>query len=501
MNFPGLSLASTPPDAQRTDRRVLINMGALSMSSLWRILLSFGLQLWIANRLGATGLGQYTAALAYLNVCQVLSELGLPQLLVRDLAHRPEQRAASFRMALLLQIGAAFAIWLAMIGLTWVLPYQPSTRTALILITASLPFYAVSSVCLTMFQSGERMELVMGIELIINTLIIASSIVVLWLGGDVVHLAAVIIGTQFISALLCLWLLRKSRLLTTDSAPNSKPHPWSIGRVRKFWQSARPFYGLALANVLLHRLDILLLSVVAGETVTGIYSAAYLVVRVFVVLVQNYWQALYPTLSRLRQQTSERYTQLLNLGVRYGIIILLLIAVVGSNLSDLLLGLVYRQVLYTQAAAAFQLLIWIVPLYFISTYAVHLLLIERKPAHSLLITSLHLGAMSLLLPWLAAEYGAWGAALAVLIAITVSASTGLWLLYHQGIPIPLRKQWLLPVAVILSVLVLQAGRLFLPTAYWPLVLAVTVLFYAAVLWVLKVIAAHDLRLFVNALRP
>ncbi len=32
---------------------------------------------------------EYTAILAYLNVCQVLCELGLPQLLVRDLSQQP----------------------------------------------------------------------------------------------------------------------------------------------------------------------------------------------------------------------------------------------------------------------------------------------------------------------------------------------------------------------------------------------------------------------------
>ena len=73
----------------RIANRVLLDTGVLIGSSLWHILISFGLQVLIAYRLGVQRFGQYTAILAYLNVCQVLCELGLPQLLVRDLSQQP----------------------------------------------------------------------------------------------------------------------------------------------------------------------------------------------------------------------------------------------------------------------------------------------------------------------------------------------------------------------------------------------------------------------------
>ncbi len=155
----------------RTDRRVLLNTGALAGSSLWRIGLSFVLQLFIANRLGAVGLGQYATALAYLNVCQVLSELGLPQLLVRDLARSPGQRRIYFQVAMGLQSSAAVLIWLALAALTFLLPFESGTRTALLVITASLPFFAISSICSTLLQAGERMEIVMVVEMIVNAVI------------------------------------------------------------------------------------------------------------------------------------------------------------------------------------------------------------------------------------------------------------------------------------------------------------------------------------------
>src|SRR5438874_11553797 len=93
-------LLSAKPVTPPTGRRILMNTGAMASSNLWRIMISFALQLLIARKLGLAGLGAYTIALAYLNVCQVVSELGLPGLLVRDLAQTPTHRRSYFRIAL-----------------------------------------------------------------------------------------------------------------------------------------------------------------------------------------------------------------------------------------------------------------------------------------------------------------------------------------------------------------------------------------------------------------
>ena len=76
-----------------------------------------------------------------------------------------------------------------------------ATRVALWLVGASLPFFAVTSVSETLFQTAERMELLMGVEVLINFLIITISILILWLDGNVVQLVGVIVFTQIISAL------------------------------------------------------------------------------------------------------------------------------------------------------------------------------------------------------------------------------------------------------------------------------------------------------------
>ncbi len=441
---------ATPPlpTPQQTGRRVLVNTGALAGSSLWRIAISFVLQLLIARRLGVESLGQYTIALAYLNVCQIISELGLPALLVRDLAQRPWLRRAYFTLALRLQVAAAVATWVGLVLVTSLLPLPPSTRLLLWIIGASLPFYAVTSVCQMLFQSGEQMEYVMGVEFLINTLILGLSLFALLRGGNIWQLIAILVVTQLVSALLSWLLLRRSQLFAGEQ--RTVEWRWSL-----LWQQASPFYGLALADVLLQRADIVLLSIFGGEIITGIYGAAYNLLRVAIKLIQNFWAALYPTLSRLLRQQPNHYQRLASFGLRYTLLAGLAVAATGTGITSELLTLIYGSG-YGEAAVVLQLLLWMIPLYLVENYTQTLLMVEQRPLQSLWITGLHLLALLILLPglttvqwvpaaieqfstaWLGlavvADNSATWAAVAALLAAGIGTLSSIYLLQHWHLP-------------------------------------------------------------------
>jgi len=249
------------------------------------------------------------------------------------------------------------------------------------------------------------------------------------------------------------------------------------------WRQARPFYGLALANVLLHRLDILLLSVLAGETVTGIYSAAYLIVRVLIILAQTWWQSLYPTFSRLRVQAEDQYERLTALSIRFGLMAFLPAAALsGAHISTP----------WTCVA----------PLFLVATYTVNLLLVERRPQGSLLIAGTHIGVALLFLPVLSVRWQALGASLAMVAAISASALVGLFLLRRMKIVAGLPRQLpLLLLATLLAGLsqVWTAQILPMP-GLWVGPLLVGGLVYLAVTWWGGAVSPVDLALFRNALR-
>lgn len=464
--------------SRHTGRRVLVNTGALTSASLYRIVMSFVLQLLIARRLGVDALGHYTIAMAYLNVSQVVSELGLPTLLVRDLAQTPSHRRSYFRMQLAVQSVMALLTWGALGVLAWFLPYSDITRVALLLVGASLPLFAISSVSQTLFQAGERMELVMGVEVFINTLILALSVAVLWSGGGEMELIGAIVVAQAVSAIICVILVLRSRLLAAPQEPVAIPVPALLRR-------STPFFGLSLGDVLLQRIDILLLSIVAGPTVTGIYSAAYNVVRVFMKLVQSFWKALYPTFSRLHRQAETQYDRLAMLSLRYGLLLLLPTATIGAAVAIDALSFIFGGD-YIGSARVFQTLVWAAPLFLVENYAITLMMVEHHLRNSLWVIGLHLLATVVLLPPLTMWGGAAGAAWAVVLAGAVGAGYGVWMFHRLKLPLAVKHFWGMAAGALLAGIV----ALRLPTA-WLVQAAAGALVYVAVCWTTGVLSASD----------
>ena len=466
-------------ETAQTGRRVLINTISLTGSSLWRILLSFVLQLLIARRMGFDTLGQYTVALAYLNVSQVVSELGLQALLVRDLAHRPDQRRRFFWIALRIQSIAALAVWLGIFLATELFAFDHDLRLSLWIVGASLIFYAVTSVCEMLFQAGERMEYVLGIEAAINTLIFGLSLFLLLRGTTIVQLVTVWLIAQLISSLLCLALLRRSRLL---SGPQ---HSVAVSLL-DLWRQALPFFWLSLGDVLLQRADILLLSLFGNDAITGIYSAAYNIVRVLLRLIQSFWRALYPTLSRLYRTLPARFEQLADLGLWYGILLALLGCIVGISAADGFLPLLFGEEA-VMSVPVFRLLIWLAPVFFLESYAIMLLMVTQRPRLSLLLISSHLAFLAIGIPmvlWNGMEQ--MGVALAVLGAAVVGALFSLLFLRDVGIPLLKRRA----VAQLAFALVVGLSSAILPLP-WLLRTAGGALIYLGILWQLGAIGRSD----------
>jgi O-antigen/teichoic acid export membrane protein len=487
---PSTSPSHLPPDEQRgagesrVGRRVLVNTSALTGASLWRIATSFVLQVFVARQLDVPGVGIYNAALAYINVGQVISEIGLPGLLVRNLAQNPHHRRAVFFMSLRLQLIMGLVVWAGLAGFAMLL--EPTSRMALWIVGASLPFYAVTSASQTIFQAAERMELLMSVESVINALALGASLAVLFSGGDILALVTVLVAAQALSALLCAILLQHSRLLRGEQVSVSFSY-------RELWQQAVPFFRLSIADVLLQRLDILLLTVLAGEVVTGIYSLAYNLVRVLTKLIQSFWQALYPTFSRLYHQDDPKYAILTNLSLRYGLTALLPVALLSAVVAPEFLPFIFSAE-YIESASVYRVLVWLAPFFFLASYASTVLMVQRRPKASLLIAAAHLATLLVLLPVLAGSAQADGAAWAAMLAAMIGCLTGMHLLRRYELLPVFPKVWPLALAGLVATLL----ALFTP-AIWPLRVLAGSVGYLAIAWQLGAIIPEDIRAFRRAL--
>jgi O-antigen/teichoic acid export membrane protein len=417
-------LFSGPPSL---GRRVLVNTGALASANLWRIVVSFLIQLLVARILKLEALGQYTVAMAYLNISQVLCEMGFPLWMVRELAQAPHFRRAYFRRAALLQIAAALLLWALLAALVMLLPYPPVTRSAIFWVGASLPLFAITSATATIFQAAERMELAFVVEFVTNLLILLLSIWLLWQRRTVADLLMVVVIAQGVGMGVGLALLFANRLFTAPQLPA----PLALNTVTK---GALPFFGLTLNDVLLQRLDILLLSLLGDARLLGAYSAAYNLVRVAIKLLQSVWRGVYPTLARLYPTSPAQAIKLATRLFYGGLILCAFGALLTSVWATPLLRLVYgrtnsgpNNAASAEVSMILAWLIWQAPLFFLELYASTWLMVVLRAHTALGLALLHVLFLVLLLPAGAAMAGAMGAAWGTLASQSVAAIVALWL--------------------------------------------------------------------------
>jgi O-antigen/teichoic acid export membrane protein len=370
--------------------------------------------------------------MAYLNISQVLCEMGLPVWMVRVLAQAPHLRRAYWRRGILLQVTAALILWALLAGLMTLLPYPQVTRSAILWVGASLPLFAVTSATATIFQAAERMEMAFAIEFVTNLLILLLSIWLLWQQQSVADLLLVVVFAQGIGMLLALGLLFAQRLLSTPQLPISDS-PVSLGNTAK---GALPFFGLSLSDVLLQRLDILLLSLFGNAQLLGAYSAAYNLVRVAIKLLQSIWRGVYPTLSRLYptspQQASKVATRLFTGGFALCLVGALLVTVLATPILRLIYGIeggtIENGVTTGESVIVLAWLIWQAPLFFLELYATTWLLVVLRAGAALGLAMVHLILLALLLPLGAFWAGAVGAAWGTIAAQAIAATLTLWLM-------------------------------------------------------------------------
>jgi O-antigen/teichoic acid export membrane protein len=128
------------------------------------------------------------------------------------MAQAPRHRRALFTHTAALQFTFACAAWGLLALAAWLLPIGDDLRLALVVVGATLPFYAFYSASETLFEAAERMELEFVVEIATNLLLLAVTAWALRRGGILAVMAAAV-AVQAASVLLCAWLVWRRRAL------------------------------------------------------------------------------------------------------------------------------------------------------------------------------------------------------------------------------------------------------------------------------------------------
>jgi len=345
-----------------TAQRVARNTASLAAVQGFRIVAALAITLYIA-RFGAAWLGKYALLLAYLNIFQILADFGLPRLVTREVARAPAAGNRYFWNALAAQLTLSAASMLLMLAAVALIGYPADTTRMLQVATLAIPPYALASVAGAMLQAHERMAALALAEGVSTLWQLVGSIWLLSAGYGVVALAWVRVVGVLLSGLVNLISMRR---VTHPGRPAGSPH-FALALAH----GSLDLFILAAFGAILFRLDVLVLTEVAGEAATGVYNAAYQLAKVVALLSLAYADAIFPTLSRLyaagetAEQTGNGQADwVLRKSFAWSAAVLLPLAVGATILPAPVIGLLYPQAEFAAAVTVLPWLGWMLLPYF-----------------------------------------------------------------------------------------------------------------------------------------
>jgi O-antigen/teichoic acid export membrane protein len=307
----------------------------------------------VARTEGPKAFGEYQFALTVTLLLSFLVMLGLPKLLVRELARDPRATVPWVESATFVSLLIGGALTAVLFGVSQVL--APGTTSVLLTVGGlALTADAAAKVVMAEFWASERMRYEAWTVAVQEAVFVAGTVVALTRGYGVV-------------GVMVAYLISRSAGLWTAWAITAKklgvwvwprPHRSALGSMLRKTRAFAADDALSLAYI---RLDAVLLGVIKGPTAVGLYQSATNLVLYLNILPRMLNLSLYPRMSRAWPDRPEEFGNLRDASLR-----LLAAVAMPITVGSLLVALQIFELVYGEsfgrAALCYQLLVPVIPI-------------------------------------------------------------------------------------------------------------------------------------------
>jgi len=326
----------------------------------------------VARALGPTQFGVYTLMLAVVEITAVISGLGYGDYMTREAAR--DQRLGWGVGEQLTWLRIAYAIPLAGIalGVLWLLGYPRFVLVGTAWMSLTLVPRSLTETLQGVLRGIGRYWEYVALDLVLGfVLALGASVLLVQRGGILTVIATEIAGATaagMVALGLTLGLRTKERTRLNWSALFQKSIVFNI-------------YPFVIS--LYDRIDVLLLSKLAGDYATGVYGAAYRPLGAVQLLPYGILYSLLPALSRGNWggAEKERLERAMGLLLSAAFVIVLTTMIFADPIVALLLG-----ARFAEAAGALKILIWAVILRYLN-YALAIGLLAAKRERVFILSS------------------------------------------------------------------------------------------------------------------
>jgi O-antigen/teichoic acid export membrane protein len=300
----------------------------------------------IARFLGPSSMGMFAVLFSIALLVEYVAPLGLPDVLIREVAARPGERVRLWKQAARLAFAASLVPAATFLVAAWLYREDASIRGSLLALAPGIPCATMALVAQSVLQGMEKMLYITWTTFLTRVASLVALVLMLLQGMGVESAFISRVLFQASTAAIFAWLILRDAPGTADTGrPGialARTLPFAVNRVLTESTTRAP---LLLMPILFTLADI------------GIFDAADRIRMTLGIMVAVATTAIMPALSRSFADRSDDRHALVSFGVKYVCVILSVAALAISIFADVIVRLLYGPE-FAPSALLLQVLIW-----------------------------------------------------------------------------------------------------------------------------------------------
>lgn len=335
-----------------TIHKIARNAASVMIGNLLFRLISLVVVIYLARYLGVEEFGKYNFVFAYLAFFGIITDLGLGDILVREMSRDAKSIPKMIGNAHVIKLILSFVAVLLSILVINIMNYPADTTKYIYIASIMLIFQSFSDNYRSVFQTTLKMEFEVTAKLIVKFLSAGIILYLIATQGTLFQIIVLLTIAELLRTIMNYLFARKLVRANFDI---------SFELWKQLFRESLPIALSGVFLIIYHRIDVLMLSMIikgtAGDIAIGLYSAAYKLSEPLGMIPYAIIISLFPIMSKLFKDSKEELVRSYEIGLKFILIMMLPVAVGTTLIADKIILLIYDQS-YIGSATALQILIW-----------------------------------------------------------------------------------------------------------------------------------------------
>lgn len=301
------------------------NTSYFTFALILQKVLSFTYFTLIARALGPEDLGKYYFAISFATIFSIFIDLGLGNVLTREVAKYKESAQELLGSVLAIKIPLTVLTFVVLIAAINLLGYPELTKNLVYISALCVLLDSFSMTFFSTIRGFHNLFFESVSSVIFQFIVLIFGLTALYYNLDVLWLMAALLSASIFNFIYSFFLLRlKWRIKVAPI--------WNIEKIKLIFSFAIPFGLYAAFQKLFTYLDTIFLSIFSGDAHVGLYQVAFKIVFALQFLPLAFTASLYPAFSSYWKDNREQlvisferamnYLIIISLPISFGIIVL-----------------------------------------------------------------------------------------------------------------------------------------------------------------------------------